>query len=600
MANEDLMEAVLKHSDIVQVVSAYLPLTKKGKSYVCLCPFHDDKHPSMQVSQEKQIFKCFVCGEGGNAISFVSKMEKIPFRQAMIKVAEISGYDDPRLKENAVVAPKDEAKARLYKVLEDVQTYYRYSLSIPEGEGARNYLESRGLDPEIQAAYGIGYAPVDAAKTVAYLQAKKHSLKAIEEAGVALNSGKDRYSGRITFALYNPEGAINGFSARRFGNDDSGGKYVNSPEGPIFHKGENLYNYHRAISASRVTGHCYLLEGFMDVIALHKAGIDCAIASMGTALTQEQVKLLKRLKCEIRLCLDGDDAGQNATIKTGALLSKNGIPYSIVDYQGDTRDPDEILNQDGAQALRDRLERRIAPFDFTLKFYSGKSANLDANERKRLAERFLPYLKQTPPGLQYEDLLNRIADATGFHKEALREMAQSEPNEDELPEIQYVVNKSGFQGKKNNRELNSLLFAEKAMLHYMLTSPVALDYYKNHAIHFRGKAAYETLAQYLIEYEASHPGLVDVSLLQGYIASVQDPRQEELLNELSDVSLDETIYPPISDGELTKLEEKMTQESQKIRETTALKNALREGKGAAALKEKVERMRSERNKKKGA
>ena len=604
MPNDDLVESVLKHSDILAVVSSYLPVVKKGKSHVCLCPFHDDKHPSMQISQEKQIFKCFVCGEGGNAIRFVQRFEKVSFRQAMLKVAEISGYDDPRLKANNVVKVEDESVSRVYKVLEDAQTYYRYSLSIPEGEKARAYLESRGLDAEIQEKYGIGYSPKDASKTKALLQAKKHSLKAIEESGIVVENGNDRFNGRITFALFSPDGKINGFSARRFEEGQGGGKYVNSPEAKVFHKGDNLYNYHNALPASRVSGCCYLLEGFMDVIALHKAGIDYAIASMGTKLTDTQVNLLKRLKCEIRLCLDGDDPGQEATLKIGTQLNKAGVPYSIVDYQGDKRDPDEILNQEGKEALIARLERKITAFEFALNFYGAKAGDMDVGSRKKLVERFLPYLRQTPPGIQYEDLLNRISDATGFHKEAIREMALSEVKDDLPEEATYVRGAIKPKGIRGNKELNALMLAEKTFMHYMLTSPEALQYYKDHAIRFRGNSTYEAIANYILEYEQSHPGNLNVSLLQGYIDEASDGKAQEVVNELSELVLEETVYPPLSEGELGRIEATMAEQTAQIQSKAMVRNAMANGsktEAAKSIKEYVEARRKKRQStKKGA
>ena len=604
MANDDLMDAVLKHADIVSVVSSYLPVTKKGRSHVCLCPFHDDKNPSLQISQEKQIFKCFVCGEGGNAISFVSKFEKIPFRQAMKKVAEISGYDDPRLNEFSVVTPKDESKNRLYKAMGDLQSYYRYSLSIPEGEAARKYLEARNLGPEIQERFGIGYAPKDGAKTIAYLQAKKHSLKVAEEAGVALNNGKDRFAGRISFALFNPQGQINGFSARRFEEGQEGGKYVNSPETPIFHKGENLYNYHNAVSASRIEGCCYLTEGFMDVIALYKAGIKAAVASMGTALTKEQVGLLKRLKCEIRLCLDGDGPGQEATLKTGSLLAKQGVPYRIVDYQGDLRDPDEILNQEGPEALVKRLNQLIQPFDFALNFYSKKSGEMDVGERKRLAERFLPYLRQTPAGIEYEDLLNRIADATSFHKEAIREMARSTVKQETPEDISFVQGRVNRLNPAGDPALSKLIRAERALLHYMVNDPVALEFYESQAIHFKGKPAHEEIAQYLAEYASSHPGTVDISLLEGYIEEQSDGEAKDTISELASIGLDES-YPPLKDSTLEELRAAIEEETRNLTAIAAVKSTLNTGSAQDAAKAnkaflEQKRRLMEEKKKKGA
>ena len=603
MADNDLMEAVLKHADIVSVISSYLPVTKKGRNHMCICPFHDDKNPSLNISKEKQIFKCFVCGEGGNAISFVSKFEKIPFRQAMKKVAEISGYEDPRLNENVVITPKDESKNRLYKAMGDLQAYYRYSLTIPEGEAARNYLQSRGLDGEIQERFGIGYAPKDGAKTIAYLGAKKHSLKVAEDAGIALNNGKDRFAGRISFALFSPQGQINGFSARRFEEGQEGGKYVNSPETPIFHKGENLYNYHHAVSASRIEGCCYLTEGFMDVIALYKAGIKSAVASMGTALTKEQVGLLKRLKCEIRLCLDGDGPGQEATLKTGRLLAQAGVPYRIVDYQGDLRDPDEILNQEGAEALVKRLNQLVQPFDFALSFYSKKSGSMDVGERRRIAEAFLPYLRQTPAGIEYEDLLNRIADATSFHKEAIREMAQGAAPK-EMDRVDFVRGRVDRIHLHTDPELSKLIMAERALLHYMVNCPEALAFYKAQAIHFKGKPVHEEIAQYLVEYEASHPGNLDLSLLQGYIEENSDGQDGDTISELSALGLDEN-YPPLTKNTLGELLRTIVEENATLTAKAAVKSSLNTGSAAEqtkAIKALVEQKRrlQEEKKKKGA
>ena len=596
---------MLQHADIVDVISRYIPVHKSGSGHVALCPFHDDTNPSMQISKSKQIFKCFVCGEGGNAISFVSKIEKIPYREALRKVAEISGFDDPRLHQLPAFTPKvDESKNRLYKALGDLQTYYRYSLSVPEGESARNYLASRALDAEIQERYGIGYAPKDGAKTVTFLQAKKHSLKTLEEAGVALNNGKDRFQGRIIFPIHNPEGQVIGYSGRRYEEGQEGGKYVNSPETPVFNKGNILYNYHRALPASRLEGCCYLCEGFMDVIALHKAGIDSAIALMGTALTSDHIALLRRLKVEIRLCLDGDGPGQEATLKSATLLNKENIPFKIVDYQGDTRDPDEILTQEGPEALKARLNRTISAFDFTLNHYAGRSAELDKTKRKELAMRFIPYLQQTPAGLEYEDLLSRIADATGFHKDAIRELASAKPiSSDEFTQNVYVKARSRRPDITLKKEMSRLLLAEKMMLHYMLENPEAREFFKLKGIRFRSDPIYGEIAAYLIEFATLHPGEVDLSQLQGYIATHEESGQEEILNEISSLVLEDSSIPPFSPEELDILYSTMIEEKEKIARVSLTQTALRDGDEkdkSAANKKFTEQLRAKRKEKKGA
>lgn len=603
--DNDLFEAVLHHCDIVDVVSHYITVHKAGSGHVALCPFHDDSNPSMQISKSKQIFKCFVCGEGGNAISFVSKFEKIPYREAMKKVAEISGYSDPRLQQVPTFKVVDESKNRLYKALGDLQTYYRYSLSIPEGEKAREYLSSRNLDQEIQERYGIGYAPKDGGKTISFLQLKKHSLKVLEEAGVATNNGKDRFQGRITFPIHNPDGQVIGFSARRFEEGQEGGKYVNSPESTIFHKGNILYNYHRALPASRIEGCCYLCEGFMDVIALHKAGIDSSLALMGTALTKEHASLLRKLKCEIRIALDGDGPGQEATLKTANLLHKENIPFKIVDYQGDTRDPDEILNQEGKDALLARLNRTISAFDFTLNHYRSKAGEMDKNKRMELVMRFIPYLASTKPGLEYEDLLSRIAEATLFHKDAIREIASKgmESPEPEEAITYYVRGRRGRSDLTARKDLSRLVLAEKMLLHYMLENEDALEFFKANGLRLNGDPIHEEIASYLIEFASSHPGKIVLSEFEGYIAE-QEEGQDEILNALSAIALEEN-YPPFEKGSLSRLASTIREEKEKIAVTKKTQAAIRDGddkETAAALKAYSEAVKNKyrKSKKKGA
>ena len=245
--DESLVNDVLKHSDIVKVIESYLPLVRKGKDYLAKCPFHDDSNPSMHVSPEKQIFKCFVCGTSGNAIGFVMKYTHASFKEAMKKVAEICGYHDPRLEglsEARVVDPK---RSPLVNCLNDLTTYYQYALNSPEGKAGLDYFNNRHLDEELRNKFRLGYAIKDGKTTCRFLQDRGHSLKTIEDVGIARpynGEYADLNQGRVIFPIMDSNGEVVGFSARRLG-DGTDPKYVNTQETYLFHKSNILYNYNQ-------------------------------------------------------------------------------------------------------------------------------------------------------------------------------------------------------------------------------------------------------------------------------------------------------------------------------------------------------------------
>ena len=602
MYSQDLIEAVLHHADIVQVVSSYIPVEKKGRSYVALCPFHDDKNPSMQISPEKQIFKCFVCGTGGNAIGFVEKYEKISFSAAVRKVAQLCGYNDPRLVDDAPKVQVDPSLTRLYNCINDLQGYYRYALSIPEGETAREYLLGRDLGPEVQVKYGIGYAPLDGQLTVKFLQAKGHSLKSIDDIGVALARGdstSDHNAGRVIFPLHDPQGQVVGFSARRI-RDDGTAKYVNSPETELFHKGNILYNYHNVATSAHRDGYCYVLEGFMDVMALDKAGIPNAVALMGTALTQQQVNLLKRLRCEIRMCLDGDGPGQAAMMKAANMLGNSGVKYRFVDYQGDLRDPDEILRQDGAEALKAKMNNLVEAVDFQLAYYLRSKRLESAEERQKVLNAFLPALRRKPAGIEYEDMLIKLADATGYQAEAIRELARQGGDRDEAIEESFQLasaKTASFDRMAFRKTISRLEMAEKTMVHYMLQNREAIDYFEQNISQFPSASVFATISEFVLEFAATHQGKVDVSELLGVIGSSEVEERDKIGQAVSDLAFDEN-FPPFSRKSLDDCAAIMADESLAINEAMTAKKAIDNGdidEGAKANMEFAKKQRERWN-----
>ena len=598
MYSQDLIEAVLKHCDIVQVISAYIPVIKKGRNYVALCPFHDDKNPSMQISAEKQIFKCFVCGAGGNAIGFVEKYEKIPFAAAVRKVAQICNFNDPRLVDDAPVVKRDPDLQRLYDCINDLQSYYRYALSIPEGETARTYLEGRDLGPDVQSKYGIGYAPTDGQMTIKFLQAKGHSLKSIDDIGIALARGadtSDHNAGRVIFPLHDGNGQVVGFSARRI-KDDGSSKYVNSPETRLFHKGNVLYNYHNAAKSAHRDGYCYVLEGFMDVMALDKAGMPNAVALMGTALTPSQVGMLKRLRCEIRLCLDGDAPGQAATMKAIPLLSKAGVKFRIVDYGGDLRDPDDILRQEGPEALKNKVSTLVEAVDFQLNYYLHNKKLETAEDRQKVLRAFLPILRDKPPGIEFEDMLVKLSKATGYQPDAIREyLKQSMPREGGEEPILSVPNLriDPNSGQALRRVVSRLEMAERTMVHYMLESREAIDFYEKNVGSFSSAPLFSTIAEFLLDYTSTHEGDPSLSGVLAMIESSGFENASSISEAVSEVALDDSM-PPYSESALGDCAKILSEETITLSERMATKRAITNGSlesGAEANAELAKKIR---------
>lgn len=568
MYDKDLIESVLKHADIVNVISSYISVIRKGKNAVAICPFHDDRNPSLNISAEKQIYKCFSCGEGGNAISFVRNYERVSFDEAVRKVAEISNYDDPRLQSQRSAVFLDPEKEPLYKANEDLRSFYQYALSTREGERARDYLKARNIPREQIEQFQIGYAPLNGKATVAYLQGKKHSLKTIEDIGIAfaqLEGTSDRNAGRLIFPLFDPSGRVVGFSARRL-QDDGTSKYMNTPETKIFHKGETLYNYHNAAKEARRNGYVYLLEGFMDVMALSRCGLT-ALALCGTALTKEQIDLLRRLRAEVRVCLDGDAPGQIGMMKILSSLQKERIPFRMVSNPLDLRDPDDILQESGVEALKEAMSHLADPSDFALSFYLSTKKPDTIEEREKVLRKFLPYCASLPPGIQKENYLAKLSKATSFEIEAIRALLSKVKKPDEQQKNSSPGARSSPHSHRDQGEeeaSNKRLYrAERTILYYMLRESAAISFFEENLgdFYYPGN---NDLANYILDYASSHEGKVEPSQLLGAIQSLGGKEAEDLENSLS-LLYEDQGKPPCSLQTLERCKSIIEEEKKELR-----------------------------------
>ena len=382
MVNKETIDDILRSVDIVDVIGHYINVIPKGKGYSAICPFHDDHDPSLSISQEKQLYKCFVCGNGGNAYTFVKNFKKVPFLEAVKEVADIAGKPIEIESTYKKVNPNE----RYHNLLNDYIEYTNYCLTGTKlGLSAKEYLINRGIDEDIIKEFRIGFNP-DGDKVSTVLRAKEYSDEDMIKVGVSSfgkNGLYDIFHSRITFPIHDKNGNPIAFTARDFTNF-SDSKYINSGGTILYNKGDVIFNYHRAITSSKQKGYVIVTEGVMDVIAYKRAGIDNVVATLGTACTNEQIKLLKELGKIIVLSYDGDKAGKNANLKLGGLLLQEGINAEVID--NDTGlDPDEIITSNGKNALRDLASRRLSYIDYVIKFYR-ESYNLDNySNRKKMA-----------------------------------------------------------------------------------------------------------------------------------------------------------------------------------------------------------------------
>ena len=592
----DLVKEIKQRADIVDVISYYLTsVQKKGKGYVAVCPFHDDHDPSMQISKDKQSFHCFVCQTGGDVFTFVQKYDKCSFEEAVRKVCDIIGFDDPRLHKQVYQKKVDENLVPVYNCINELQKYYVYALTTEEGKVARDYLDTRKLSVEQRTKFGLGYAFSDGKMTIEYLKAKGFSLKNIENTGIALaqTTGMcDNNQGRLIFPIKDANGQVCGFSARKINNDPDAPKYVNSPETQIFTKGNILYNYHLAKQTAKHDGYIYVVEGFMDVFALDSIGITSSVALMSTKLTKQHIELLRRLGVEIRVCLDGDKPGQAAMMKLMSQLDEAHLPYRLVSLPGEVRDPDEILKQDGEEKLLTYVNTLVDPFNFALNYYQNISPLGSLEDKKKVVHHFMPMIASLKDKLIQDDYIYKLSEATGFSAAAIKNSVKEykdghKQNDDSLTIVNDNVNTS-LDIKKISKELRRITLAERTMLDMMFVSKEAVKFYEQNIKYFYNDL-YRQIANFLMD-QLEKNGEIDSSLMLSEISSTEMKNKEELLSEVSAITFRKDKVSFSKDA-LEDCKKVIEEEKGKLHERKTLKLAL-EGKSpeeqAKILKEYLE------------
>ena len=464
MIPQEVIKDILNKADIVQVISAYINVIKKGNGYVSVCPFHDDHNPSMQINPKLQIFRCFSCGTGGNVFTFVEKYEHVGFLDAVKKVAEIINYSSPLLQVQERII--DDKTKSLLKVNLDASNFYHYVLSTNAGIKGKEYFSKRNISQDMIDYFSLGFAPENGQFTIKQLRSKDNEVNVLEEVGILIHEGSeftDRFKNRVIFTLFNEYGEVIGFSGRRIEDNDEA-KYVNSPASKIFNKSNVLYNYQNAKNEALKENCCYVVEGFMDVFSLYRCNIKSVVALMGTAFTSLHAKQLKKLNVELRLCLDGDEAGQHGILKMLPILDEAKINYKIVNYNGDKRDPDEIFNQDGETKLKEIANNLILKNEFIIQYFLNKN-NLNTIDGKRnFVNEISKYIYFTDP-LEKEAFTKEIASITGFNYNSLAKLFKSENNEELF--VDFTISKQKVIQKKYDAKQR----IERQLIHYVLNNP---------------------------------------------------------------------------------------------------------------------------------
>lgn len=419
---EEQLEQVRAAANIVEVVSAHVPLKRRGQNHVGLCPFHNEKTPSFNVNETKQIFHCFGCGEGGNVFSFLMKMEGLDFPEAVRRLADRYGVVLSLREGRGAIRSRDE-RERVRRVNEQALARYRKALAgLAEGNAPTRYFAERGLDRETMERFELGWAPDAWDDLTGNLLRSGFSREDLLLAGVSVQgrqAGKlyDRFRGRLMFPIRTATGELAGFGGRALG--DEMPKYLNSPETPLYRKGQMLYGLHPVLQGTRRPERVAVVEGYLDVIACHRNGIDWAVAPLGTALTESHVRLLARHTERVDLVFDGDPAGRAAARKAAALLAAVPLEVRVVTLPPG-EDPDSLIRKEGAERVRARLTDGVPMMTFLFQECLGGLSGASIERRLAAAEPVLEVLARIPDVLRKGHYLGRLAEVLEVNEADVR------------------------------------------------------------------------------------------------------------------------------------------------------------------------------------
>ena len=475
--SDDIIEEVRQKNDIVDVVSQYVKLTRKGSSYFGLCPFHNEKTPSFSVTPGKQMYYCFGCGAGGNVFNFIMEYENYTFGEALKHLADRAGVELPQIEYSKEVREKAQERAELLEINKQAAQYFYYQLRTEKGAQGYQYLTGRGLSEETMRKFGLGYSDKFGGGLYQFLKSKGYGDDRLRESGLfnvdERHGMYDKFWNRVIFPIMDVNNRVIGFGGRVMG--DGKPKYLNSPETKIFDKSRNLYG----LNVARTTRRKYLIlcEGYMDVISMHQAGFTNAVASLGTALTSGHASLLKRYTQEVLLLYDSDEAGVRAALRAIPILREAGVNSRVVNLRP-YKDPDEFIKNLGAEAFEERLEQASDSFMFRVSIAESEFPMEEPQGQNRFFERCAEMLLELKDELErnlyIEAIVKKYRGQYGISVEDLRKRVNTLALKG-IPAERRIQPKKSQEGAPKKKKDSASDQAQKLMLTWIVTYPKIFD-----------------------------------------------------------------------------------------------------------------------------
>ncbi len=558
MANripQETIDQIINNNNIVDVISDYIKLTKKGRNYFGLCPFHGEDTPSFSVSPEKQIFHCFGCGKGGNVTSFIMEIENLSFIEAIKHLADKSGDSLPdewlNRQQGPAYSNEDQSVLKAYEWSNKL--FHHVLKHTKDGKDALNYLKNRGFSEEAIEHFQIGYSPRKDQFLSTFLKGKGFEVENLVQYGLLSsrdgNTFFDRFQGRVIFPIHNHQGKIIGYGGRSI-QDDIQPKYLNSSESKFFHKGKILYNFHQARRHFQKLNQVVLFEGYADVIKAYQAGVYHAVATMGTSLSDTHVKILKQYVDEVIICFDGDSPGKEASYKSAKLVNDAGMNARVANVPNEM-DPDEYFEKHGSEAFQKLIQSAESYVAFSLQ-YIKKNYNLNTDhDRVQYVEKALDIIATVNQAVERDFYLNELEETFKLDRSTLlqeidsrrRIMRRSKDNDNHVKKKSFEHN----NWNKPQKLFSAYQNAERHLIAHMLQDPYIADRVQNRLGASFNLEDHQVLVTYLYAYyeEGNEPNvsrfverLNDGSIKQLAVELALMP----INDELSEQELDDYIH----------------------------------------------------------
>lgn len=465
MYSSDLIEEVVSRNDIVDVISGYIKLKKNGSSYVGLCPFHNEKSPSFSVSQSRQLYHCFGCGVGGNVITFVMEYENFTFLEAVKSLADRVGMELPEISYSQKEQQERDLKTKLLEINKIAATYYYHQLKFENGQVGLSYLRKRGLTDETINRFGLGYSGQNSKALYRYLKDKGYDDDLLKESGLfTYERGiNDKFWNRVMFPIMDINNKVIGFGGRVMG--DAKPKYLNSPETKLFDKSRNLYGLNIARTARK--NNLIICEGYMDVISMHQAGFNQAVASLGTALTPGQARLMKRYTDQVLITYDSDEAGTKAAMRAIPILKEAGLSTKVINMQP-YKDPDEFIKALGAEAFQERIDNASNSFMYEIGVIEKKYDRSDPESSTEFEREVARKLTGFSQKLERDNYLNAVCRKFNIQMDGMRELVASYGNQSGILERKDDRPRVSMQQTAKKKRDSGVRQAEKILLTWMI------------------------------------------------------------------------------------------------------------------------------------